>query len=64
MPTQPDQIFPLRCPKCSHVTYFDKAVVCAKQGRTYRGTQRDELLLDCESCGHAMTHEVDCEGYR
>jgi translation initiation factor 2 beta subunit (eIF-2beta)/eIF-5 len=64
MTTESDRYFPLRCPACGHVTWFDKRMVCAKKGRVYRGEKKDELILKCEGCGHEMTQRVDCEGYR
>ena len=64
MTTESGRYFPVRCPECDHVTYFDKGVVCGKRGRVYRGPKRDEVLLTCESCGEEMTQRVDCEGYR
>lgn len=65
MTTQSDR-FPVRCPDCGHVNWFDKNVVCGKSGRyvVRRGPQGDELLLPCEQCEEEMTHTVDCEGYR
>lgn len=64
MTPQSESNFPVRCPECDHVTWFDKRVECAKRGRVYRGPKGDELALTCESCGHEMTYSVDCEGYR
>ena len=62
-------MFPVQCPHCKHVTYFDKRRVCGADGTVKREVQRggvvlDELILTCEQCGHKMTHAVDCEGYK
>jgi hypothetical protein len=62
-------MFPVQCPQCQHVTYFDKRRVCGADGVVKRvvwrgGVALDELLLRCERCGCEMTHAVDCEGYK
>ncbi len=62
-------MFPVQCPHCQHITYFDKRRVCGADGHGQTGDQAggvvlDELLLTCEQCGHKMTHAVDCEGYK
>ena len=61
-------MFPVQCPHCQHVTYFDKRRVCGADGTVKRvvrgGVALDELLLTCEHCQREMTHAVDCEGYK
>ncbi|MEM7134245.1 MAG: hypothetical protein AAF702_48695 [Chloroflexota bacterium] len=64
--------FPVRCPKCDHVTWFEKRAVCQNDGvfkRTLvpRGSiMMDRLRLPCENpvCDAEMVHEVDCRGYK
>lgn len=58
-------IFGVQCPKCGHVTYFDKQRVCREAvvlRRRVRDDQPDELLLKCEQCGEPMIAAVDCGG--
>ena len=62
--------FAVRCPKCGHVNWFEKRVVCQDDGVFKRtlvsrgGFMLDRLLLPCEACAAEMVHEVDCRGYK
>jgi hypothetical protein len=67
--SEAQHMFPVQCPRCQHITYFDKRRVCGATGKIKRTVKRggialDELLLTCEYCYHEMTHAVDCEGYK
>jgi hypothetical protein len=71
-PANPEEHFPLRCPRCGHVTWFNKRRVCGQDGsiqrswREHNGRRVARLTLRCEqqSCRQEMVREIDCEGYR
>jgi hypothetical protein len=63
-------VFGARCPKCGHVSYFNKQEVCPLDSAVEReiihhgDADLDGLYLNCRACGVNLIVPVDCRGYK
>lgn len=67
--TESHHTFGVRC-RNGHLSHFDKRYVCSKSIPVQRDIQqnidveRDELHLQCDTCGIEIVAYIDCRGYK